>query len=66
MLLSLKKFLITNLMYVTSNQYSDAVLNVAKRKIYSDLSLQLTNEMHINWFYICLFIPLQEGVPVVE
>jgi hypothetical protein len=22
--------------------------------------------LHINWFYICLLTPLQEGVPVVE
>jgi hypothetical protein len=36
-------------MRVTSNQYSDAVSNMAKRKIYSDLSLQLTNEIA---FYI--------------
>ena len=36
---------ITNLMCVTSNQYSDAVSNMAKRKIYSDLHLQLTNEI---------------------
>ena len=30
-------------MRVTSNQYSDAVSNMVKRKIYSDLSMQLTN-----------------------
>jgi hypothetical protein len=32
-------------MRVTSNQYSDAVSNMVKRKIYSDLSMQLTNEI---------------------
>jgi hypothetical protein len=32
-------------MRVTSNQYSDAVSNMVKRKIYSDLSMELTNEM---------------------
>jgi hypothetical protein len=32
-------------MCVTSNQYSDAVSNMVKRKIYSDLSMQLTNEI---------------------
>ena len=32
-------------MCVTSNQYSDAVLNIVKRKIYSDLSMQITNEI---------------------
>ena len=32
-------------MRVTSNQYSDAVSNMVKRKMYSDLSMQLTNEI---------------------
>jgi hypothetical protein len=32
-------------MRVTSNQYSDAVSNMVKHKIYSDLSMQMTNEI---------------------
>ena len=32
-------------MCVTSNHYSDAVSNMVKPKIYSDLSMQLTNEI---------------------
>jgi hypothetical protein len=34
-----------NLMCVTSNQYSDAVSNMVKRQIYSDLKMELTNEI---------------------
>jgi hypothetical protein len=32
-------------MCVISNKYSDAVSNMVKFKIYSDLSMQLTNEI---------------------
>jgi hypothetical protein len=44
-LYSLITILITNLMCVTLNQYSDTVSNTIKRKIYCDLSMQLTNEI---------------------
>ena len=36
-------------MCLTSNQFSDAASNMVKRKMYSDLSMQLTNEIA---FYI--------------
>jgi hypothetical protein len=32
-------------MCLTSNQFSDAASNMVKRKIYSDVSMQLTNEI---------------------
>ena len=32
-------------MCVTSNQYSDAVSNMVKRQIYSDLKMELANEI---------------------